>query len=846
MKALRFRQLVILTLGVVLLGLPGTTAHAAVSPTSVAGALVVNGRDPQLSPSGATSWTGSDAGSMTTQIGPGQFVTSSGTGTISFDEGFNGSDLRSIAYNAHLTGDADAGTGMLSNANLGAKFTVSGKSVPYRLTGSLDFPTGGSNVGGAIVGVLQQRTPTTLTTIQSWQVTHGQSQQLDFQGTLVPGDYEFFLTMTLSTGNNQHAEYTITNLLLTLDAAGSSLSIGDITAPEGNSGTTTFSFPVTLSSPASSIVTVDYETHDGTATASSDFTFASGTLTFNPGDQTKQIAVQVIGDTVTEPDETFTVVLSNPTNATIAKSTGIGTILNDDVATVAVTSIEANQGVDAPDINGDGIPDLVAERPMVIRVSVSVSGLQFSQPVEAQVTFQGTTLPIQSKTAAVLGAGLPIDFFVTPSTTTGQTTIVATVDPNDKLKATGSGSTKKLTVEAKTARAFYVAYLRVDCLGALNSYATTVSQAGEFLAALYPVAPSKLTNKEFDVSVVCTGDANSEATNLWLEGKLLSLGQADRIVGITDPTWMASRRPGALGFAWCGGPQAFAVDGRWTAVSHEIGHTLQLSHPAGTPALGAAPCALPAGALSGDGYWVAHQQPMGAAPSLMGTAAVTPPSFPAPDGWVTRDDYAHVFSDYFRTNPTDPEVLLVNGTLRTNGTVGWGSLYRLPDGVVDTAHPGPYAIRVLDAGGGVLYERTFDARFFVMTHPATPVDVVPFAYAVPYGPNAASVAVLYNGQVLAKTTIASTLLRAAIQALPDAAFTKDPSQRRNALLNKVDALDGQLAGGDTTGARNKLQNDIRKQLDDWLADGFQPQTPLQYSKAQVLQLVDELIQRLGS
>ena len=54
------------------------------------------------------------------------------------------------------------------------------------------------------------------------------------------------------------------------------------------------------------------------------------TLTFGPGETTKQVTVLVNGDTTYETDETFTVHLSNAVNATISDATGVGTILNDD------------------------------------------------------------------------------------------------------------------------------------------------------------------------------------------------------------------------------------------------------------------------------------------------------------------------------------------------------------------------------------------------------------------------------------------------------------------------------------------------------------------------------------
>jgi hypothetical protein len=108
------------------------------------------------------------------------------------------------------------------------------------------------------------------------------------------------------------------------------VSINDVTVTEGNSGTTDAIFTVTLSTVSSSTVTVKYDTADSTATAGSDYQSASGTLTFAPGQTSKTITVTVNGDTVVEPDETFFVNLSNPTNATITDSQGVGTIKNDD------------------------------------------------------------------------------------------------------------------------------------------------------------------------------------------------------------------------------------------------------------------------------------------------------------------------------------------------------------------------------------------------------------------------------------------------------------------------------------------------------------------------------------
>jgi len=109
------------------------------------------------------------------------------------------------------------------------------------------------------------------------------------------------------------------------------LTIDDVRTTEGNAGTTPAVFTVHLQ-PSNAIVTatVDYQTVGITATAGTDFLATQGTLTFQAGETVKTFSVPIIGDTVPEGDETFSVELSNPVNATIDRDTAIGTIVDDD------------------------------------------------------------------------------------------------------------------------------------------------------------------------------------------------------------------------------------------------------------------------------------------------------------------------------------------------------------------------------------------------------------------------------------------------------------------------------------------------------------------------------------
>ena len=110
------------------------------------------------------------------------------------------------------------------------------------------------------------------------------------------------------------------------------ISIAGASVTEGSSGPATLSFPVTLSVASAQTVTVAYATSDGSATAPADYAAANGTLTFKPGEKAKSVSVSVVGDTTVENDETLSVTLSSPVNATIATASATGTIKNDDVA----------------------------------------------------------------------------------------------------------------------------------------------------------------------------------------------------------------------------------------------------------------------------------------------------------------------------------------------------------------------------------------------------------------------------------------------------------------------------------------------------------------------------------
>lgn len=106
------------------------------------------------------------------------------------------------------------------------------------------------------------------------------------------------------------------------------LSVADARAEENVDDT--IDFTVSLDRSASGRVRVEYATSDGTATAGTDYTAASGTLTFQPGQQSKTIEIALIDDSHDEDDETFNLTLSNAAGAIITDGSATGTIENED------------------------------------------------------------------------------------------------------------------------------------------------------------------------------------------------------------------------------------------------------------------------------------------------------------------------------------------------------------------------------------------------------------------------------------------------------------------------------------------------------------------------------------
>jgi len=175
-------------------------------------------------------------------------------------------------------------------------------------------------------------------------------RNVSYNGTIAAGG-TVSIGFNGSPGNvtTKPTNYVLNGTPLTSSNPLPTLSVADVSVTEGNSGTKTATFTVTLSQASTQTISVAYASSNGTATAGSDFVATQGTLSFAPGQTTKTVPVTINGDTTIELTEDFFLNLSNPTNATLTTAKARGQIVNDDqppavVPSIAVSDVQVVEG----------------------------------------------------------------------------------------------------------------------------------------------------------------------------------------------------------------------------------------------------------------------------------------------------------------------------------------------------------------------------------------------------------------------------------------------------------------------------------------------------------------------
>ena len=210
---------------------------------------------------------------------------------------------------------------------------------------SVAFSAPASDGGAAITGYAASCTSSTGGATGS---TSGPASPLVVTGLTNGDTYTCTVTATNVVGASDPS--TGSNTFAPAGCTSTCVSVGDEAMLEGDAGTHTMTLPVTLSKPSGTSVSVQYMVRGIAATggtksaAGVDFLLKSGTLTFKPNTTTGKtptklnLDVTVYADTNPEPDETFSVILSNPVGGyAVGRNVGTGTILNDDGVASGIT-----------------------------------------------------------------------------------------------------------------------------------------------------------------------------------------------------------------------------------------------------------------------------------------------------------------------------------------------------------------------------------------------------------------------------------------------------------------------------------------------------------------------------
>jgi hypothetical protein len=524
-----------------------------------------------------------------------------------------------------------------------------------------------------------------------------------------------------------------------------------------------------------------------------------------------------------------------------------------------VSEIKPIQVINECDINNDNRIDLVSGKKTVTIVSLEMENtgtLGEDHVVEVQLkcgSFDNTI----SKTIAQLKQDNHLEFYFTPSDI-GDKDIMVRVDQDNKIlefNENNNQTDKEITI--KDTNDLYLVYFPVDRTifnsgyGPidLTQYSETASKSGVFIKATYPVAQNEFTNqrrneKYYGDPIPLLGMFD-DALSLWLWGKLLTGGSADRAIGIVPDDYFPYHGYGGVAGMFMGFSGVLVKVDYWTAAAHEIAHSyhLRLGPPLGP---GEEYDTDPPG-IEANGFWVEEKKEISNGLCFMGFAGPRR-SFDYEPGrpyWVGDDDYVDLFKK-FRVNKVDPDIVLFNGLLHKDKTVELGKLYFIKQGEVDDVLEGDYSVEILDFYGQTLEDIPFHAFFEIYIDPLgiQETDIAAFAFAIPYPENASKILINYKGKTLTEINPNTKLLHDAVDSIPDHGFVGQPWQRKKALHNKINALEKMLEKNNIKGARQKLEKDIKDKFEKWLLDNYQKENPAQLSKIEVIDLVNEIIQRL--
>ncbi|MBD2568489.1 beta strand repeat-containing protein, partial [Anabaena lutea] len=282
-----------------------------------------------IDPTADTTVEANETVALTLATGTGYTIgtTTAVTGTITND------DFPIITVVATDASATETATGVTANPGVftltRTGVTTNALTVTYTTAGTAIKGTDYSNLTGTVTFAAGSSTATVTVN--------------PIDDTIVEGTETAILTLATGTGYTLGTAKTATVNIADNDSSGITINLSaDQTIVEGNTNPQNATYTVTLSNTSTQTITVNYATTNGTAIAGSDYTNTTGTLTFNPGVKTQSIIIPIVNNSINEANETFTLTLTSPTNASLGTKTSAITTITDTLVTSVTTTLPTN------------------------------------------------------------------------------------------------------------------------------------------------------------------------------------------------------------------------------------------------------------------------------------------------------------------------------------------------------------------------------------------------------------------------------------------------------------------------------------------------------------------------
>ena len=424
-----------------------------------------------------------------------------------------------------------------------------------------------------------------------------------------PGNYTFWWELEIP-GLDQPL---IIPQQFVVQAVGVGVTPKTLESAEGDAGSSTREFDITLDTAANADVSVDWATADDTATAGSDYVAAGGTVTFAPGETSKTVAVTVTGDKAVESDENFLVRLTPPTGglgggARIERDVAATQLTNDDVPLPAfsiddVTVTEGNSGTttltftvqtDAP-VGVGGIQlqlissdDTATAGEDYVAIDVPVNFAQGDDSATVSVTVNGDLVDESDESFDVELTG--------PVPLTGQLTAIGTITDDDTAvsandvavtEGTGGGTTSAVLTLTLSAPADHEVTVDME-----TSLAAGSAQADDFVATSATVTfPAGSVQQQVTVPIVADSQPETDESVGVLFGNPAggTLATAGALVQVADDDPWSVSGPATVNVTEgdpSSGPRVVQVTATLNAASPSRGVLVEYSTVDGTALAG--------------------------------------------------------------------------------------------------------------------------------------------------------------------------------------------------------------------------------------------------------------------